>query len=526
MFGILLQVLLPAIRSSQSTIPQGNFAAVFEPGSNMSRQEDGYRGARAKTIKNKENRNKSFADKKSNLVNGNSEEHVASQLPPKQLKPNWQPRLRLKRYDDDDADTTNRKVVQKKQLLNKTVVKNETAPLTPAHPSEFDSLLTYRSIPLPAGLDPVANPHNIDRIYIKRSNCDDIGEVDLETDYISVHHLNKDNCTVPTSSQTILETPNICQIRNDLWDGQTKDNNKGNGNVAHIRLDPSRNNTIQVIDNDLDINSLQQERSMTVLKLTNPLSVSGASTSIVVPYQDSMLTENSLQISGTPIASPFNTVPFNTSPTPAFTNTNPNLLSFGESLPSGLSSSVLFGDGLTVGSDYVFAQKLQQKFDREHQAMQCQMQHSIPLDDGQELPPVEEHFDDHVSLVPPQGAQDELNSLDYNTANEFPILIDSLTNDIEPVYDPREEDELFVQTPQEIYIPLDSLAETENNWDECVGSATADVVIPHIVESGKAYPETQSPSEHILVRYEDGNGKFIFIQRVRMHCMYYHYYPQ
>ncbi|XP_045194557.2 uncharacterized protein LOC123550187 [Mercenaria mercenaria] len=529
------QVFQPVTRSSS---PPEALLAVFDASSDqvqshstVSRQELGNGGARAKTTKNKENRNKNSAIKRNGfVVNANNEDRsrrVQSQN--KTFSPDWEPHLQLKRYDDEDdltgSDTTCRKVVnqskQRKQNINKNAMKNQTVRVPQSGNINNDSLMSLASIPLPAGLDPVSNPRNIDHIYLKnvtnpQQNREVAPENDLETDFFSVHH--KDNSKVQNASQKILDKPNISQIHNNLWDEQNKEKNRGNQNITHIRMDQPRNNTVQVVQN------MPQERSTTVLKLTNPLSLpralsdsglKNASIPVVVPYELSSSADNLMQMNSTSASagssphSLVSTVSFNTSPTSTLANsliTDP--LNLSDSLSSNLSSNILFGDG--VSNDYLYAQKLQQEYDRENEALQRRRQYDILPDQRAYLIPAEEHFNQQLSHIPAPSAGDQYNSQDFITANEYQVMNDSLTNDIEPVYDPQEDDRV-PQNHDPIYIPLESevetVQETEEDVEENARPGRSEVVIPQQIQADEQYPETFPSREPIVVRYDEGSDR-------------------
>lgn len=499
---------------------------VFEPSNgpvqpqNATRQEHG--GARAKTTKNKENKNKNTVLKRS-VVNesGCNEGRLRHSQSPS--KTGWEPELRLKQYRNEDDETgsslTNKKVLnqskQKKQNINRNAAMSQyqTVPSTALKDTDSDSLLSYASIPLPAGLDPVSNPRNIDHIYIKNSSSGqqdrDIVD-DIETDFYSVHHVGKDTNKAQNTSPKVLETSNIQHIHNDLWEGKNKERDKANKNVTRIVLDQSRNKAVHVIQNDLDIESVPQDSNRTLLKLPNNLSLPRPSSdsrlesrSIVVPYEHHDMGENRLQMSrvsasaGSSPQSVVSTISFTTSPTSTLTNS----LNFSDSLPSDLTSNVLFGDG--VSNDYLYAQKLQRKYDQEHELLQRQRQYDIPPDSRRYVIPAEEHFNLHTPQVTSQNNDEEcLNTTDFTTAVEFQTLNDSLTTDITPVYDPGE-DEIPVHTGESFYIPYENSAEhqaeTESNGDESARPRCSDIVIPHEVEISESRQESVASRDPIII---------------------------
>lgn len=504
---------------------------VFEPSNGpiqphqiTTRQEHG--GARAKTTKNKENKNKNSVLKRS-VVNesGCNEGRLRRSQSPS--KTNWEPELRFKQYRNEDDETssslTNKKVVnqskQKKQNINRNAAMSQYQTVASTALRDSDSLLSFASIPLPAGLDPVSNPRNIDHFYIKNSSNGqqnrDI-EDDIETDFYSVHHVGKDSNKAQNSSPKVLETSSIQHIHNDLWEGKNKERDKGNKNVTHIILDQSRNNAVHVIQNDLDIESVPQDSNRTLLKLPNNLSLPRPSSdprleshSIVVPYEHNNTGDNSLQMSrvsasaGSSPQSVVSTISFTTSPTSTLTNSlMQDSLNFSDSLPSNLSSNVLFGDG--VSNDYLFAQKLQQQYDREHELLQRQRQYDIPPNNRRYVIPGEEHFNLHTPQVTSQNNDEEcLNTTDFTTAVEFQTLNDSLTTNITPVYDPGD-DEIPVHTGESFYIPLENppehQTETEGNGDESARPSCSEIVISHEVENVESHPESVASRDPIVVR--------------------------
>ncbi|XP_060553995.1 uncharacterized protein LOC132715041 [Ruditapes philippinarum] len=447
--------------------PPENLLAVFDTRNDQHQQEHDpdNGGARAKTHRNKENRNKNSSKKRNGFVASNVEKTSDLQFRTRDQTAGWEPSLQLKRYSDDDdgknSDTTYRKVInqskQRKQHINKTMMKSQNEDVHGSNDSSSDSLINVARMPLPAGLDPVCNPRNISNIYVKNTNnSDQGGDIDigndLETDFYSVHH--KDSNRQGNTSLKLYEDSNVKHIHNNLWEGQNKDKNRGNPNIAHIRLDQPGKGTVQLVKNIADGDNT------TVVKLANPVplhrasSDSGLNTSIVVPYELSGSADSLMQLNGASASagsSPHNLVSsFNNSPTTSLTNslmTSP--LHFSDSLPSNLSSNILFGDGTTISNDYLLAQRLQQQFDQEDEERQRRRRnHNGHIETSYDA---DAERDYSISNNP----NIENRTLDYITANEYQTLNDSLANDIAPVYDVRSE-EAIQGSNRTFYIPCEN----------------------------------------------------------------------
>lgn len=534
----------------RSPTPPENLLAVFDTRNDttqagLSQQDAEHGGARAKTYRNKENRNKNSAKKKNGIVVRNEEKAGDQQHKSNDVTAGWEPSLQFKRYNDDDDDlnsseTTCRKVInqskQRKQNMNKNMMKNHSDLTLQSNTDNNDSLMNMVRIPLPAGLDPVSNPRNISNIYVKNvNNLEQGADNDLETDFYSVHHKDKSNRS-GNSSQRLQENPNVTHIHNNLWEGgQIKDKNRGNTGLQQIRLDQQAKNTMSVVEN-LPVNDKNtkvltvDDNNTTVLKLANTINLhrtasdSGLNTSIVVPYEQSGSTDNLMQLNSPSTgSSPHSLVSyFNTSPTASLTNslvTEP--LHFSDSLPSNLSSNVLFGDG--ISNDYIIAQRLQQQFDREHKEMQRLRQYDetpYRVTEGY-------NFADTAT---------ENCTLDYITANEYQTLNDSLTNNIAPVYDPRE-DERQAESQNAIYIPCENRVQNVIEDEDRTGGPEENTEIErdrvspetresHQLQNDEQYPTSNCPGETFYIPYSDGEGKIQNTMSSMLYVLVFSHYPR
>lgn len=513
--------------SSRST--EDAFHPVYEPvpihGPSPSRREPTDTGARAKVLKNKENKSKN-STKRAQIVKNGENKVIPPQFRPCDRTSVWEPVLQVKQYGADDDETSLLKPVnasrQKRQNKNRNAPKSKSAPLmSTSSVSSDNDFLSLDSIPLPAHLNPKDVKHHV---YIKRINNVQNGIVPQNGELEIPHSSHRENKNDNALSVNTIQPSNIYSIHNNLWEGQRKVKKQSNEDNISVHFSPSNNQAVHVVNNDIEMDMESQQSGFNI---PNPRHLSGANSGsrldnpIVLQYETEAQNQHALRMEN---------IPCNTQPATCdnvhalnFDSTSssvPNALvdEFSDSLPSNMSSNILFGDGLN--NDFLFAQQLQRKYDRENEEIQRNRQFNVPtnvhtfseqpLNRQRNLitqPSPSENIEPSEDANIP--VNESLNTLDFVTA--FHSFDDGLNNGRGSVYAPGD-----IENPSQhsepIVIPFENQRDTnEAEHDEQTERVSEPIVvtIPYDrIQNDELYPETVSVRGNIHIPQNEGNLKY------------------
>ncbi|KAL4218841.1 E3 ubiquitin-protein ligase rnf6 [Mactra antiquata] len=506
---------------------------VYEPisfieSNNVRREPTEDMGARAKTLKNKENKTKNGTKNVKNgerkVVPGKFRMH---NIPPN--PPDWQPVLQQKQYDNslDEDETALLKPVNNnrhtRRIKNHNTQKSRSAPLTSSSTNSFsdNEMLSLDSIPLPAGLNPnIVQSDFQNRIYIKQSNSAQPKVQNSNSDQIQcLSQENQDNDDINVAR---ANHPQNVTVYNNLWDRpprgkkQAKEENTGTG-ISVPYLNPLNNlAAVHVVNNDPEAN-MDAQHSEINLSNRRPLgrtnSRSRLDHPIIVPYESDTQTEHTLNITQTSPCNDIQTVNFNSSP-----NSLTNSLVVGEfqnSSLSNISSNVLFGEGNSLDDqDFLLAQELQLKYDREDEELR-QRHFDMPTTVHRFDVPERSSVNKQKNLLThrPHCEKSEQSAFDNTSPSSHDI---NCTSDLmtafpsnEPVYVP---DDNSNQSPDTIVITFENERTTTNNVspseegrvnEPLVVTIPLEPISPRL-QSDEYYPDTTGIQEDIHVPLFDG----------------------